>query len=48
MMGSADEFALISEMNGQPLDLYGGEDPGRHNIDLQSCSSPPFKANNLW
>jgi hypothetical protein len=41
-------FALISELNRQPLDLYGGGDPGRRNIDMQTCTSPAFKSNNVW
>ena len=41
-------FALISELNHQPLDLYGGGDPGRRNTDIQTCTSPPMKTNNLW
>ena len=45
---AAGAFALISELTHQPLDLYGGADPGRRNIDLQTCASPEFKANNLW
>eukprot|EP01047_Picozoa_sp_COSAG01_P059962 COSAG01_NODE_7278_length_3273_cov_47.680214_2_plen_440_part_00 len=41
-------FALISELSGQPLDLYGGGDLGRRNIDMQTCTSPAFKSNNIW
>ena len=45
---AAGQFALLSELNHQPLDLYGGADPGRRNADLQTCASPEFKDNNLW
>ena len=45
--GELGAFALISELNHQPLDLYGG-DPDRRWIDIQTCTSPPMKTNNLW
>jgi len=42
-------YVLVSQLNKQPLNVYGGPlDPGRRDREVQTCSPVNTQANNLW